>query len=301
LVPCETTCHMNYLSTKEVAARAGISRGTLEKYLAAGELRPPRVMRVGRMVVRQWTQSDVDRVRRHKKLINARLEVSRKEMWADPAYLKRLSVARKKMWTDPAYRARMIAYKKKAWTQPEYRKRITEGVRKAFARPEVIARMSAAGKKRWKEDSAYRARTLATLEKIQQDPKIRERHDASVRKAMARPEVIARKSMAAKKHWKEADPAHRERVLKVLSSGRLKAARRVIGATGGRPKKQDLWINGAALKKEGLPWSQIARRLTPDSFRNNHAAATHAMSVGVRRWLQNSPPNEKGETKWQQK
>jgi predicted DNA-binding transcriptional regulator AlpA len=57
---------MNLLSTEDVAKKSGISRVTLERWLAAGKVPAPNPIQVGRSVFRAWTKRDVERVKRHK-------------------------------------------------------------------------------------------------------------------------------------------------------------------------------------------------------------------------------------------
>lgn len=57
---------VKHLSTKEVARANRIGRATLERWLATGELRPPRTVHVGEAKFRHWTDADVERVRKHK-------------------------------------------------------------------------------------------------------------------------------------------------------------------------------------------------------------------------------------------
>jgi excisionase family DNA binding protein len=57
---------MSPLSTPEVAKRVGIHQATLERWLASGKLGMPKPLRVGRKVFRNWTDSDVERVRKYK-------------------------------------------------------------------------------------------------------------------------------------------------------------------------------------------------------------------------------------------
>lgn len=57
---------MKYLSTKEVAREAGIGRGTLERWLSSGKLRPPRAVEIGEGSFRHWTTADLKRVREFK-------------------------------------------------------------------------------------------------------------------------------------------------------------------------------------------------------------------------------------------
>jgi excisionase family DNA binding protein len=57
---------MKYLSTKEVASKAGIGRATLERWLASGRLHPPRSVQIGRGNFRRWTDADLEQVRSYK-------------------------------------------------------------------------------------------------------------------------------------------------------------------------------------------------------------------------------------------
>jgi excisionase family DNA binding protein len=55
---------MKLYSTREAAKRLGISLMTLQRYIAAKKIRPPRLKRVGGVVLRLWAASDVERVRK---------------------------------------------------------------------------------------------------------------------------------------------------------------------------------------------------------------------------------------------
>ena len=57
---------MKPLSTPEVAKAVGIDRVTLERWLARGKVPGPKVLRIGRRIVRLWGRADVERVRRYK-------------------------------------------------------------------------------------------------------------------------------------------------------------------------------------------------------------------------------------------
>jgi len=57
---------MSALSTEDVARKVGISRVTLERWLARGKLRRPKNIRYGRNEFRNWTAADVERVRKYK-------------------------------------------------------------------------------------------------------------------------------------------------------------------------------------------------------------------------------------------
>ena len=54
-------------STGEAAAEVGITRATLQAWIAAGKFRPPRTQTIGKIRLRLWTASDVDRLREAKK------------------------------------------------------------------------------------------------------------------------------------------------------------------------------------------------------------------------------------------
>ena len=53
-------------STRQVAEQINISRSTLERWIANGELRPPKRVRSGGLRLRLWTPKDIERVRRLK-------------------------------------------------------------------------------------------------------------------------------------------------------------------------------------------------------------------------------------------
>jgi excisionase family DNA binding protein len=54
------------LSTEEVAKQVGIGRVTLERWLANGKLRAPKMIKYGRNRFRNWTTADVKRVVKYK-------------------------------------------------------------------------------------------------------------------------------------------------------------------------------------------------------------------------------------------
>jgi excisionase family DNA binding protein len=57
---------MENLSTLEVARKVGISRVTLERWLASGKVPAPKTIRFGKNEFRNWTERDVERVRKFK-------------------------------------------------------------------------------------------------------------------------------------------------------------------------------------------------------------------------------------------
>lgn len=57
---------MTKLSTKEVARKIGISRATLERWLSDAAFRGPKTVRFGKSEFRDWTDRDVERIRKHK-------------------------------------------------------------------------------------------------------------------------------------------------------------------------------------------------------------------------------------------
>jgi len=57
---------MSPLSTEDVAKSVGINRVTLERWLATGKIRRPKMIRYGRDEFRNWNAADVERVRKYK-------------------------------------------------------------------------------------------------------------------------------------------------------------------------------------------------------------------------------------------
>jgi excisionase family DNA binding protein len=53
-------------STGEAAKQIGVSRQTLQAWLAAGRFAAPKAIEVGGMSVRMWTAADVERARKFK-------------------------------------------------------------------------------------------------------------------------------------------------------------------------------------------------------------------------------------------
>ena len=50
-------------TTEEAAAKIGVSRQTLQSWIAAKKITPPEPTKVGELIVRLWTQSDVEGAR----------------------------------------------------------------------------------------------------------------------------------------------------------------------------------------------------------------------------------------------
>ena len=57
---------MKPLSTNEVATAVGVHTITLERWLAQEKVKSPKRLEVGGRVVRLWTVSDVERLRKYK-------------------------------------------------------------------------------------------------------------------------------------------------------------------------------------------------------------------------------------------
>ena len=57
---------MTPLSTHEVALKVGVSKITVERWLAAGKIATPRKIRIGRSIFRNWSQRDVEKIRKYK-------------------------------------------------------------------------------------------------------------------------------------------------------------------------------------------------------------------------------------------
>jgi hypothetical protein len=56
-------------STGDAAKKAGISRATLQAWIASGKINPPKAMFLGKVTVRLWTKSDLVRLIRTKSKI----------------------------------------------------------------------------------------------------------------------------------------------------------------------------------------------------------------------------------------
>lgn len=54
------------LSNSQVAEQAGVHPGTLERWLATGKLRQPKVLIEGGRIVRLWNKADIEHIRRYK-------------------------------------------------------------------------------------------------------------------------------------------------------------------------------------------------------------------------------------------
>ena len=57
---------MNVYSTAEVAKIVGVSESTLERWLAEGSIKPPKLMHLGQRKFRLWTEADIKRTQKYK-------------------------------------------------------------------------------------------------------------------------------------------------------------------------------------------------------------------------------------------
>ncbi len=57
---------MSPLSTKDVAARIGVHRATLEEWLSKRKVKPPKVVKIGNQTYRLWTERDINRLYAYK-------------------------------------------------------------------------------------------------------------------------------------------------------------------------------------------------------------------------------------------
>jgi DNA-binding transcriptional MerR regulator len=57
---------METYSTSEAATKCGVHHITLQRWISEGKVKAPQKTRVGGVVVRLWTDSDVERVRKYK-------------------------------------------------------------------------------------------------------------------------------------------------------------------------------------------------------------------------------------------
>lgn len=53
-------------TTREAAKQIGVSRQTLQTWIAAGEIDAPKPIGVGNATLRLWTKADVGRIRKFK-------------------------------------------------------------------------------------------------------------------------------------------------------------------------------------------------------------------------------------------
>ncbi len=53
-------------STPEAAKKCGVHHITLQRWVSDGKIRAPRKTRVGGVIVRLWTDSDLERLRKYK-------------------------------------------------------------------------------------------------------------------------------------------------------------------------------------------------------------------------------------------
>lgn len=56
-------------TTREAAARVGITRQTLQSWIAARKVKAPRGERFGRWILRSWTEADIGRLEAVKRKI----------------------------------------------------------------------------------------------------------------------------------------------------------------------------------------------------------------------------------------
>jgi excisionase family DNA binding protein len=53
-------------TTGEVAKQIGVSRQTLQAWIAGGKIKAPESIKMGRVTLRLWTKADVEHVRKFK-------------------------------------------------------------------------------------------------------------------------------------------------------------------------------------------------------------------------------------------
>ena len=56
----------NTYSTGEAAEQIGISRQTLQEWIASRRVKAPKAIEMGRLSVRLWSKADIERVRQFK-------------------------------------------------------------------------------------------------------------------------------------------------------------------------------------------------------------------------------------------
>jgi len=58
---------MKACSSREAAKKLGVSLMTLQRHIAAGKIKPPRLHVLGGVRVRMWSARDIERVRKQMK------------------------------------------------------------------------------------------------------------------------------------------------------------------------------------------------------------------------------------------
>jgi len=58
---------MKTYSTKEAAAEIGVSLVTLQRRIANGSIKAPKLQKVGGVTIRLWSDKDIEQVRRQLK------------------------------------------------------------------------------------------------------------------------------------------------------------------------------------------------------------------------------------------
>jgi hypothetical protein len=215
---------------------------------------------------------------------------------------ERKSAASKKAWAKPGALERRSAATKKALASNEVRAKLSAGGKAAWARLSAkekarrCAAMSKAQKNHWARlDSEAKAKRLAaTIHNPECEPK----RIAEMRKALATEETFAKKSDANKKSWRKPG-TKKKRIaglrkfyarpdVKKQSSARMTAIWALArGARAGRPaEKTEIFRKGAAMKKPGVTWPDIARKLTPEAWRRDPRKAGEAMRQGAAPYLE---------------
>jgi hypothetical protein len=59
-------CTMEFLAAVKAFQEAGIDKATLERWLAGGKIARPKSLRIGEKEFRDWSNADVERVRKYK-------------------------------------------------------------------------------------------------------------------------------------------------------------------------------------------------------------------------------------------
>ena len=176
----------------------------------------------------------------------------------------------KKSWKNQAVRESRIAGIKKSWTR-ERKKAQAAAVAKLMADPEASARRLA-GLRRTLTDPELSARRVANLQKALSDPAVRRKRIRNLRKTLHTPEMNARRSASMKTRWA------------TLREGNalIAEAHKTGKDDPGRKQKKES-ARALELKRQGLSYPQIARKIYPDDYARSEEKASERVRKAVKR------------------
>lgn len=70
---------MKTYTTREAASEIGVSRQTLQSWIAGGKVPVPKAIEMGHVTVRLWTKADIQKVRKFKGTLKPGPRAKKKE------------------------------------------------------------------------------------------------------------------------------------------------------------------------------------------------------------------------------